>query len=151
VIISLNSINKSILVMEKYCVFFEARTEFLSIILMKFGCKGLNKLIWVLNSKTFATSYSHRLFRSRILEKAVAYSLKAGLWLWWIYISPKDAVQKLQNNWEALVYKMDVVLTSRSIISVSYGSMVVQTAEVKTDVPCLYRHVWTWPSALCGL
>jgi hypothetical protein len=35
-IITLNSINKSLFAMERYCVIFEVRTEFLNIIQMSF-------------------------------------------------------------------------------------------------------------------
>jgi hypothetical protein len=40
-IISLNNINKPIFVMEKCWVFSEVRTDFLNIIYMNFGFKGL--------------------------------------------------------------------------------------------------------------
>jgi hypothetical protein len=39
--VSLNSANKSIFVLVKYCVFFEVRPGFLNIILTSFGFKGL--------------------------------------------------------------------------------------------------------------
>jgi hypothetical protein len=41
-IISLNSVNQLIFVMVKCGVFFAVRTEFLSIMLLNFGFKGLN-------------------------------------------------------------------------------------------------------------
>jgi hypothetical protein len=40
-IISLNNINQLIVVMEKRCVFFAVRTEFLNIIYMSFGFRVL--------------------------------------------------------------------------------------------------------------
>jgi uncharacterized membrane protein YqaE (UPF0057 family) len=47
-IIFLNSINQSIFVMVKCGVLFEARTEFLNIILTRFGFKGSIEALYVL-------------------------------------------------------------------------------------------------------
>jgi hypothetical protein len=49
-ILSINRVNRLIVVMVKCCVFFAVRTEFLNIIWTRFGFSGLIKHIFILGN-----------------------------------------------------------------------------------------------------